>query len=104
MSLIDAGNGKDLEFGHTDYLTGEGRGVTHSQNEKERYINPELSVKERNRISTRDSFRRNKTTISLLAENNTQIEAEVYYNPFTEALSLSIRIRGNNGKRVFRLN
>ena len=104
MSVIDAGNGKDLGFGHIDYFTGEGRAVTRSQNAKEKYINPELSTKERKRISTRDTNRRNRTVISLHGENNTQIQAHVYYNPFTEALSMSIHIHGNNGKRVFRLN
>lgn len=104
MVLVDKGNGKDLEFGHTDYRTGEGRGVTHSENIKERYINPELTVEKRRRISGRDTRRRNHYAIYLLNENNTIIAESVCYNPFTENLSLTCHIRGNHGKRLRRVS
>ena len=104
MVLIDKGNGKDLEFGHTNYRTGEGRAVTHSQNQKERYVNPELTVEERHAISVRDALRRNKYSVSLLCENNTRIELYTVYNHLTEDLSMSVGIYGSHGKKVFRLN
>ena len=104
MVLIDAGNGKDLEFGHTDYNTGEGRFVTESQNQRERYINPELSVAERNRISMRDNLRRNQYAVALFCENNVRINANIRYNPANEALSLSWGILGNHSKKLVRLN
>ena len=100
MVLVDKGTGEDIEFGHTDYYTGEGRGVTHSENQNERYVNPELTVDERHRISMRDKNRRNQYAISLLAENSTQILERVVYNPFKEALSLTWQVKGSNGKRV----
>ena len=100
MVLVDEGNGKDLEFGHTDYRTGEGRPVTRSENRKEKYVNPELSYEERHRISIRDNKRRNEYQIHLLSENNTRIIESVHYNPFTEALSVGWRVQGNNGKRL----
>ena len=100
MVLVDEGNGKDLEFGHTDYCTGEGGPVTHSENLKERNVNPELSAKERARISKRDTMRRNQYGISLLCENNIRVIEHVYYNPFTVALSLTWQVKGNNGKRL----
>ena len=98
--LIDKGNGKDLEFCHTDYYTGEGRPLSHSENMKEMHINPELSVKERNQISSRDSIRRNRYHIYLFFKNNIQIIEYIVYNPFTEALSLSWRVKGDHGKRL----
>lgn len=101
MALVDEGNGKDLEFGHTDYYTGEGRGVTHRKNTKERYINPELSSKERDTISHRDGKRRNEYGLSLFCENHTQIMEHVRYNHLTEDLSLSWSVAGTNGKRIF---
>ena len=104
MVLLDKGNGKDIEFGHTDYRTNEGRPVTHGENEKERYINPELTVKERHRMTVRDSKRRNQYKIYLSNENNTQIVEYAYYNPFTEALSLSWSVVGNHGKRLLYIN
>lgn len=100
MVLVDEGNGKDIQFGHTDYYTGEGRPVTRSENRNEWYINPELSYEERNRMSVRDTARRNLYQVYLLCENNTQIVESVHYNPFTEDLSLSWRVQGNHGKRV----
>ena len=100
MVLVDEGNGADIQFGHVDYVTGEGRSVTRSENQKERYINPELSYEERAQISIRDNKRRNEYQIHLLCENNTQIVEQVHYNPCTEALSLSWKVIGNNGKRV----
>ena len=100
MVLVDEGNGKDLEFGHADYYTGEGRPVTHSENVKEIYVNPKLTVKERNRISGRDTKRRNMYAIDLSNENNTRIIEFVYYNPFTEDLSLSWGVTGHHGKRL----
>ena len=101
MVLVDKGNGKDIEYGHTDYRTGEGRPVTRSANLKERYVNPELTVKERARITDRDSKRRNEYAIHLSNENNTRITEYVRYNPFTEALSLSWSVTGDHGKRLF---
>ena len=103
MVLVDKGNGEDIEFGHTDYHTGEGRPVTRSENDKERYVNPELSVEERHQISSRDGLRRNQYTIHLLAENNTRIIESVRYNHLTEALSLSWSVTGCNGKRVWNI-
>lgn len=100
MVLVDKGNGKDIQFGHTDYYTGEGRPVTRSENRNERYINPELSCEERHMLCTRDNKRRNGHQISLLSENNTRIVETVHYNPFTEALSLSWRVQGNHGKQL----
>lgn len=102
--LIDKGNGKDLEYGHTDYKTGEGRFVTRSENQRERYINPELTTEQRYRISTRDMLRRNQYMVSLFYENNVQIQSHIQYNPCTESLSLSWSIRGQHGKKVGRLN
>ena len=104
MTLVDDGNGCGLEFGHTDYNTEEGRFITHSQNIKERFVNPELSVKERHRITISDTQRRNCYAISLLCKNNCKIQGFIYYNPITEALSMSFNITGYNGKRVLRLN
>ena len=104
MVLVSKGNGKDLEFGHTDYHTGEGRPVSHSENQKERYVNSKLSYEERHRISNRDSNRRNMYTIYLSNENNTQIIEFVRYNPFTEALSLSWSVKANNGKRLWNVS
>lgn len=101
MALVDKGNGKDLEFGHVDYYTGEGRPVTRSENDKERHVNPELTVAERARISRQDSNRRNQYTIYLLCEMNTRVIEFVHYNSFTEALSLSWAAAGNHGKRLF---
>ena len=100
MVLVDKGNGKDLEFGHTDYHTGEGRPITRSENLNERYVNQELSYEERKRISKRDSLRRNQYRIYLSDENNTWIVENVQYNPFTEDLSLRWQVMGNNGKRL----
>ena len=100
MVLVDEGNGKDIQFGHENYHTGKGRGVSRSENQKERYVNPELSYEERARISNRDTLRRNVYYIYLLNENNTQIVEHIVYNPFTEALSLSWRVIGNNSKRL----
>ena len=104
--IISKGNGKDLEFGHTDYITGEGRFVSRGQNhsKKERYINPELTPEERKKISDRDNNRRNQYGISLYCENNTRILGFVCYNPATEDLSLTCNFTGNNGKKVFYLN
>jgi len=99
--IIDEGNGGDLEFGHTDYETGEGRFVTRSENDKERYINPELSVEERKRISTRDTLRRNQYAISLWCENNTEVRGFVMYNHATESLSFRWSVAGYNGKKLF---
>jgi len=99
--LIDAGNGKDLEFGHLDYETGEGRFVTHSENLRERDINPKLSVEERKRISDRDHMRRNKYFISLWCEHNTQVQGHVIYNPATGSLSFCWSVTGSNGKKLF---
>lgn len=104
MVLIDPGLENGMEFGHTDYLTGEGRFITHSENEEERYINPELSVKERNRISQLDCAKRNKHHVYLYTKNNTQIRGVISYNPITEALSFVYGIYGNNGKKLFFLN
>jgi len=98
--IIDTGNGEDLEFGHTDYKTGEGRFVTRSENAKEMYINPGLSVEERKRITNRDTLRRNQYNISLWCEDNTRVEGFVRYNPATEALSFSWGVRGDHGKRL----
>ena len=100
MVLVDEGNGKDIEFGHTDYHTGEGRPVSHSENQKEWYVNPGLTVKARTRISMRDANRRNQYQIYLLNEHNIRIVESIYYNPFTEDLSLSWKLTGNNGKRI----
>ena len=100
MVLVDEGNGKDIEFGHTNYHTGEGRGVSHRENLKETYVNPELSAKERARINVRDSKRRNEYQITLLCENNPRIVEYARYNPFTEALSLRWQVRGDHGKRL----
>ena len=100
MVLVDVGNGGDIEFGHTDYYTGEGRPVTHSENQKERYVNPKLTVEERTRVSMQDTNRRNRYAIYLLNENITQILEFVQYNPFTEALSLTWQVKSNNGKRL----
>ena len=102
--LIDVGNGQDLEFGHYDYYTGEGRFITHSENGRERYINPELTYDQRNRISNLDSQRRNRYEVSLLCVNNVAIRASIYYNHATDDLSLSWRITGYHGKKVGRLN
>ena len=104
MVLIDAGNGKDLEFGHTDYNTGEGRFITHSDNMREKYINTELSVAERHRISVRDCPRRNNYTVALMCENYLVIRTFIQYNPATEALSLSWGISAVGGKKVMILN
>ena len=104
MVLIDAGNGNGLQFGHTDYNTGEGRFITQSQNNKEKYINPELSVKERSLISHRDMLRRNQYAVTLFCENNVRINANIRYNHATDALSLSWGILGNHGKKVRRIN
>jgi len=98
--LIDAGNGEDLEFGHTDYYTGEGRFVTRSVNLRERYINPELTYEERQGITHRDTMRRNKYCISLWCGNNTEVRGYVNYNPATESLSFSWGVKGYNGKRL----
>jgi hypothetical protein len=101
MTLVDKGTGADLEFGHTDYKTGEGRFVTHSENIQERYINPELTPKERNLISIRDMMRRNQTKIYLWNGNNVRIAEYVYYNHATEDLSLSWSVFSHNGKKLF---
>ena len=101
MVLVDKGNGADLEYGHTDYYTGEGRPITRSENLKERYVNPELSYEERQRLTMRDNKRRNEYAIHLSNENNTRITEYVVYNPFTEALSLSWSVTGDHGKRLF---
>lgn len=101
MALVDKGTGKDIEFGHVDYYTGEGRPVTRSKNLKERYVNPELSYEERQLISKRDSNRRNTYRIYLLNENNTRIVEHVQYNPFTEDLSMSWGVMGHHGKRLW---
>ena len=100
MVLVDEGNGKNVQFGHTNYYTGEGRGVTPSENQKERYVNPELTVVERARKSVRDSMRRNEYVVYLFGENNTQIVEHIVYNPFTEDLSLRWQVQGSNGKRL----
>ena len=104
MVLIDAGNGKDLQFGHTNYYTGEGRFITRSHNRNERYINPELTVAQRSRISRRDAKRRNAYTVTLLCEDNIVIQTHIHYNHATEALSVIWSIAGQNGKKVRRLN
>lgn len=101
MVLVDEGNGEDLEFGHTDYHTGEGRPVSRSENAKEVYVNHEFSYEERARISRRDSHRRNQYQIYLLTKSNTRIVEHVQYNPFTEDLSLSWSVTGNHGKQLF---
>lgn len=103
MVLVDEGNGGDIQFGHTDYSTGEGRPVTQSENQKERYINPNLTVKERAQISWRDNRRRNRYLISLLNESNTRIVEYVQYNPFTEDLSLGWSVLSNNGKKLLNI-
>lgn len=103
MVLVDKGNGEDIQFGHTDYYTGEGRGITHSENRNEQYVNPKLTVKERTQISKRDNNRRNKYCVSLFCKNNTQIIEFVQYNPLTEALSLSWQVMGHNGKQVLNI-
>lgn len=104
MVLVDEGTGEDIQFGHTDYNTGEGRPVTRSENLKEMYVNPELSYEERHRISNRDCLRRNHYQVSLLCKNNTQILEQVQYNPFTEDLSLSWRVQAYHGKRLLRIS
>lgn len=100
MTLIDTGNGKNLEFGHTDYVTGEGRFITRSENDKERYVNPELTVEERQKISRRDGNRRNQTFVSLWGGNNTQVRGSVRYNSGTEALFFSWFVCGHHGKKL----
>lgn len=104
MVLIDKGLDTGMEFGHTDYNTGEGRFITHSENVKEKYVNPELTVKERHKISHVDTGRRNEHKINLHYEYNIRIEGSVSYNPANESLCFSWNIRGDNGKKVGRLN
>jgi hypothetical protein len=101
MTLVDEGMGIDLEFGHTDYVTGEGRFVTRSENNRERNINPELTYAERQQISNRDMKRRNLTQIYLWCGNNTRIVEYVQYNHATENLSLSWQAKGHHGKKLF---
>lgn len=100
MTLVDKGTGADLEFGHINYKTGEGRFLTRSENLRERYINPELSYAERNRITDRDMKRRNQTHIHLWGGNNTRIVESVEYNHATEDLSLSWCVSGHHGKKL----
>lgn len=104
MVLIDKGLKNGMEFGHTDYDTGEGRFITKSENLLERYVNPELTYVERKRISKRDHKRRNLYGVGLHCENNTLIIGYITYNPITEALSFSWSITGHHGKKVRRLN
>ena len=105
MVLIDPGLDNGMEFGHTDYKTGEGRYVTRSENRLERgKINPKLSNYERARISRRDGHRRNLYCISLHHENNTRILGHISYNPINENLSFSWTIAGHHGKKLVRLN
>ena len=105
MTLIDAGTGTDREFLHEEYhIHGEGnmgRFGTHSENMRMLYVTPILSVKTRQRITNRDTHRRNETHIYLFNENNIQIRANVLYNHANEDLSISFCIQGNNGKKPF---
>jgi hypothetical protein len=101
MTLIDAGIENGMEFGHTDYKTGGGRFISsENHNEKERYINPELTTSERDRISQRDSYKRNCHQIFLYTKNNINIRCVVSYNPITEALSLTTQIFPTTGKKL----
>ncbi|GAH60671.1 unnamed protein product [marine sediment metagenome] len=103
MTLIDKGLKNGLVYGHTDYITHKGRFITHSKNQRERYVNPKLTVKQRSRISTNDTNRRNRHKFSLHCENNANIVGSVQYNYITEALYFNYSIHGTNGKKVLNI-
>lgn len=103
MTLIDEGLNNGLEYAHTDYYTGEGRFITRSENCLEPNINPELSYRERRKLSTNDTAKRNRTEISLFSHNNLGIRVIVQYNHANERLSLRTRIKGHNGKKIIRI-